>query len=334
MRRILIDSVVETRAKEFAEVMKGNKPNILDWGKSSTPKENLIDFHNEMIKRTEYADCARYVYHIIILYENLLLLHPEDFVSIYENYFQKWDNILVLDVEYGKTKKFYEHVIDCMGYARIRSGLMRQYMKDQRIKTCVYCNAQYAITTEEFKEMGKVKRIGTYQFDHNWPESLYPFLCTSYFNLLPSCPTCNQTKLQRKAMFNLYTSEESEQDVFRFELTPEKAAIAYVTDDFDKLEVKLKCDMDTEMLKNHQDLFHIDYIYAEHLDVVKRIILLMRNNSNYFQKALQESVAELFPNGMEDPGYFFFGYYMRKENVHLQPLSKLVQDVVEVMRSN
>jgi len=34
---------------------------------------------------------------------------------------------------------------------------------------------------------------------------------------------------------------------------------------------------------------------------------------------------------VEDPGYFFFGYYMKKENIHLQPLSKMVQDVVEAM---
>lgn len=332
MRRILIDNAIESRAKEFAEVMKGNKPCKVDWGKGGTPKEKLIAFYKELIKIPDFVDCAKYVYHVIIVYENLLLLPPDKFAFFYEDYFQKWDYILDRNVNYGKTKKFYEHLIDCMGYSRIRSGLMREYMKEQRIKTCVYCNAQYAITSEVFEEKGKMKRIGTYQFDHNWPESLYPFLCTSYYNLLPSCPTCNQSKLQRKAEFNLYTKKADELDVFRFELTPEKAALAYVSDDMDKLEVKLKCETDKAMLDNHQELFHIDYIYAEHLDVVKRIIVLLRNNDDYYQKSLIESLPELLPNGVEDPGYFFFGYYMKKENIHMQPLSKLVQDVVEVMR--
>lgn len=333
MRRILIDSAVEARAKEFAEVMKGNKPDKLEWGKGSSPKEKLIAFYNELIKRPENVDYAKYIYHVIILYENLLVLTPEFFTPFYEEYFRKWDSILDFDVNCGKTKKFYEHVIDCMGYTKIRSGLMREYMKEQRIKACVYCNAQYAITTEEFEEEGNKKRIGTYQFDHNWPESLYPFLCTSYYNLLPSCPTCNQTKSLKKAKFSLYTSKEDELDVFRFELTPDKAAVAYVSEDMDNLEVKLKCDTDTELLNNHQELFHIDWIYAEHLDVVKRIIILLRTNDNYYRQSLQDGVSELFPNGVEDPGFFFFGYYMNKENTHLQPLSKLVQDVVEVMRS-
>ena len=49
-------------------------------------------------------------------------------------------------------------------------------------------------------------------------------------------------------------------------------------------------------------------------------------------QSLVTSLSELLPNGVEDPGYFFFGYYMKKENVHMQPLSKLVQDMVEVLR--
>ena len=333
MRRILIDKAVEERAKEFAEVMKGNRPDKLDWGEGKTPKERLVAFHKELVAFPENAEMASYLYTIIIMYENLLLLKPNMFRTIYDNYFQKWDGLLKNEVEFdGKKIKFYEHVNDCMGYAQIRSGLMRQYMKEQKIKACVYCNAQYAITTEEFEEKGVRKRIGTYQFDHRMPKSVFPFLSTSYYNLQPSCPTCNQTKLARTALFNLYTDKKDELDVFMFELTPDKAVVSYVADDMDKLEVKLKCDSIPSILDNHQELFHIDLIYAEHIDVVKRIIVILQANSDYYRQSLSESVGTLFPNGVEDPKYFFFGYYMKKENVHLQPLSKLVQDVVEGMR--
>lgn len=332
MRRILIDSTVEARAKEFAKVMKGNRPDKLDWG-NEMPKDKLKAFYNDLVKRSDREDYAKYVYHIIILYENLLVLTPDSFEPIYKRYFDKWDSLLKNEVEYNsKKKKFYEHVTDCMGYTKIQSKLMRQYMKEQRIKTCVYCNAQYAITTEEFEENGVWKRMGTYQFDHRMPKSVFPFLSTSYYNLQPSCPTCNQTKLARTALFNLYTDKKEELDVFRFELTPDKAVTSYVKDDLDSLEVKLKCDSSQELLDNHQDLFHIDLIYAEHVDVVKRIIVILQANSDYYRQSLSESVGRLFPNGVEDPGYFFFGYYMKNENVHLQPLSKLVQDVVEGMK--
>lgn len=325
----MIDKAVEDRAMEFAEAMKGNKPDLLKWKEGDTPIERLVAFRDELDEKPEYTIFMAYVDKVIGMYEDLLTLKPDMFPTIYEEHFKTWDNILNDKVAYGKEKKFYEHIIDCMGYADIRSKLMRQYMKVQRIKACVYCNAQYAVTTDEFKENGRKKRIGTYQFDHNWPESKYPFLCTTYYNLLPCCSTCNQTKLQNTAVFNLYAQKPDELDVFRFELTPDKALDAYVSDDMERLEVKLKCDSSAEMLKNHQELFHIDLIYSEHIDVVKRIIVLLRNNNDYYRRSLQDSVVELFPNGVEDPGYFFFGYYMKKENVHLQPLSKLVQDVVE-----
>lgn len=334
MRRILIDAAVEAKAKEFAKAMKGELPEKLDWGKGKTPLEKLKVFYRELRKEPAHFKHALYVYNIIVLYNNLLILEPRQFMGVYESYFTQWDDIPNDVIEYNGKKKFYEHIIDCMGYAKIRSGLMREYMKDQRIKTCVYCNAQYAITTEEFKEDGKIKRIGTYQFDHNWPESKYPFLCTSYFNLLPSCSTCNQTKLQRKASFNLYATDTTELDIFRFELTPDKAVSAYVSDDMVKLEVNLKCNSNPELLKNHQELFHIDLIYAEHIDLVERVIVVLRANGDYYRKSLQDGLDELFPNGVEDPGFFFFGYYMKKENVHLLPLSKMVQDVVRQLENN
>lgn len=333
MRRILIDKAVEERAKDFAEVMKGNRPDKLDWGVGKTPLDRLDAFHAKLESMPEMGEMVEYVEAVVDAYEDLLLLKPDQFQTTYEKHFKKWDNILSKKVAYGdKEKEFYKHLIDCMGYAQIRSGMMRQYMKEQRIKTCVYCNAQYAITTEEFEENGVRKRIGTYQFDHRMPKSVFPFLSTSYYNLQPSCPTCNQTKLARTALFSLYTDKKEELDVFRFELTPDKTVVSYVADDMDKLEVKLKCDSIPSILDNHQELFHIDLIYAEHIDVVKRIIVTLQANSDYYRQSLSESVGRLFPNGVEDPKYFFFGYYMKKENVHLQPLSKLVQDVVEGMR--
>ena len=332
MRRILIDAAVEERVKEYVEIMKGNMPLRKKWSAGKTPIERLKAFYKALGGAAGVnREASLYVYNIISLYESLLTLQPCDFQYVYQSYFQQWDGILTKKIVFEDHERpFYEHVIACMGYKDIRSNLLRQYMKDQGIKACVYCNAQYAVTTEEFDDEGVLKRVGTYQFDHLLPEAQFPFLCTSYFNLQPCCPTCNQSKLTRDALFNLYTAREDELDVFRFKLTPDKAAKAYVADDMDKLELKLDSD-DDQLLENHQRLFHIDLIYTEHLDVAKRIIVLLRNNSPYYQKSLQEGLKTLFPFGVEDPGYFFFGYYMKKENIHLQPLSKMVQDVVEAM---
>lgn len=54
------------------------------------------------------------------------------------------------------------------------------------IKACVYCNASYTVATDDDR--------ATFQIDHSYPKSKYPFLCTSFFNLQPSCMHCNQIK--------------------------------------------------------------------------------------------------------------------------------------------
>ena len=319
------------RAEEFAGVMIENLPKKVSW--EEMPLQRLKDFFEYLWQHGRY-DAGRYVYTIIYYYKAILLLKPAEFKEIYLRWFKQWDKVLNKQINYkGKAQEFYKHVIDCMRYKDIRSGLMRQYMKDQNIKACVYCNGQYAIATDEFEENGKKKMIGTYQFDHFRPESKFPFLCTSYFNLQPSCPTCNNTKSTRDAEFNLYTTETSEQDVLWFELTPEKSLDAYVSEDMEKLEVKLNSN-NTTLLENHQELFHIDEIYEQHKDIVEELIVKMRDFSDSNQQATMESIPVLFPNGVDDPERFFFGYYMDKEHVHYRPLSKLAQDVVAIFRKN
>lgn len=329
MRRILIDHEVQKRAEEYAGVMTDNQPKKVTW--KEMPQQRLKDFFEYLWENGHY-NAGRYVYTIYYYYKTILLLKPSEFEDVYKRWFKQWDNVLNEKIDYkGNSLEFYKHVIDCMRYKDIRSGLMRQYMKDQKIKACVYCNGQYAIATEEFVEDGQKKIIGTYHFDHFMPESKYPFLCTSYFNLQPSCPTCNITKSTRDAEFNLYTTDTNKQDVFWFELTPEKSLDAYVSEDMDKLEVKLNSNNAT-LLENHQKLFHIDEIYEQHIDVVQELIVKMRNFSDGNQQATMDSVAILFPNGVDDPERFFFGYYMDKEYVHYRPLSKLAQDVVAIFR--
>lgn len=55
------------------------------------------------------------------------------------------------------------------------------------VKVCPYCNRMYTTTL-----YGK-KRIRP-DFDHFYPQSRYPYLAVSLFNLIPSCNVCNKAK--------------------------------------------------------------------------------------------------------------------------------------------
>lgn len=330
MRRILINNSVKSYVESYADEMTGKTRNIINWQSNTMPLKLLASFYKHL-DINGYGCLAHYVSMICVMYRTLLTLHPNRFDEIHNQFFIDWDDDdLKLKIEYkGKNQEFYKHVIDCMRYKDIRTDLMRYFIHEQSIKACVYCNAQYAITTDKFKDVdGKWKRVGTYQFDHFYPESKYPYLCTSFFNLHPSCPTCNDSKLQRLSLFNLYTDDAATQDAFTFVLVPDKQIEDYMKDDMDKLAVMLHSN-DTRLLANHKRLFHINEIYSQHADVLQRLVVTLKNNRPEYRQSLQDSLAELFPNGVEDPQYFFFGYYMKSDHIHRQPLSKMVQDVVK-----
>jgi 5-methylcytosine-specific restriction endonuclease McrA len=330
MRRIFIDDRIKIAANKYVRDLTAKGPNPMHWHKDNMPRQQLKTFAEYLRHSKEYK-YAKYVRGIVHHYRNLLKATPDEF----SDYCDKFNAVKNIDLnrkfDYrGSTKEFYKHIIDCMRYKDLRSNLLRKFVKDLNIKACVYCNAQYAITTDSFADAnGKEKIIGTYQFDHFLPESKYPFLCTSIFNLQPSCATCNGSKLDRDARFVLYTTnEEDNQDEFRFELLPINA---YVKDDLENLHVELKSD-NKDLLDNHRNLFHIDQIYSQHTDVLQRVVVIMKSNNRAYRASLKESLTNLFPDGVQDPEYFFFGYYMQPEHIHLQPLSKMVQDVVKQLK--
>lgn len=62
------------------------------------------------------------------------------------------------------------------------------------VKVCPYCNRMY--TTTLFGE----HRIRP-DFDHFYPQSKYPYLAVSLFNLIPSCSMCNRKKSKEAEVF-------------------------------------------------------------------------------------------------------------------------------------
>lgn len=64
-----------------------------------------------------------------------------------------------------------------------------------RVKVCPYCNRVY--TTTLFGEY-KIRP----DFDHFYPQSQYPYLAVSLFNLIPSCSICNRKKGNTAEVFH------------------------------------------------------------------------------------------------------------------------------------
>ena len=221
MKRIVLTQVVEGYATEFLRDLGGLTEN---------PRQLLSDLENQL--PSPFSD---YVRTINRNYSFIITAKPDEMdvnngvVATLFNGCNVRDMAFEFPVYWRQNdgsykqvkKKFYQLVVDALCYDDVQEKIFPKYVKKLGIKSCVYCNAQYAISAKKGKtDEGKSYRA-TFTIDHYWPKSKYPHLATSFFNLYPTCATCNQTKSTRDPIFELYvkpTDPLEERNPFEFRL--------------------------------------------------------------------------------------------------------------------
>ena len=333
MRRIFIDD----RVKEVAQYYKNHlleKHTRRDFIK---PKDGLLAFAEEI--RRGRANCVLWSYYADYAeklgkhFDEVLMIRPAMFDRWYHRYFDRLNKQMLTDKNWRNRRgdmSFCEHIVKIMHYSTVRSEDMVACLKKLGIKTCVYCNAQYT-NTVEISEDGTVK--GRYELDHFWPKDEYPFLCISFFNLQPSCASCNKWKRDMHSHFNLYTENYHELDPFAFELTSASIVRYMLTQNLDVLGVKLRC-RDAGLRDNHIELFHTEDLYKTYVDELEELIWKYKSFNDAFKIQLLDRFKKLFPQHAtrNEIIRFLYNFYSNPKDVHKRPLTKLKQDVANQLK--
>lgn len=332
MKRIIITSQIRTYAEDYAKSLFVNRP-----ASFYQPKNNLDDLKKKLSTHLSGKLYADYVQCILDKYDDILLLEPEQF----ETYRRKYLNMITIEacqkpvpgfenVTGIKKTEFYKLIVKAMRYDAVRDKEFLPYVKKLGIKTCVYCNAQYAVTTTPGQG-----GFATYQLDHFYPKSKYPFLCTSFFNLQPSCAHCNGSKSKKDALFSIYTYDKDDLYPFVFCLDIKSIARYMMTHDPDSLDVKLNVanpdKKNLDLLKNHNDLFQIDSLYTEYRGVAEEVVWKAKIYNSAYRNQLSNSFKKIFPYELKDFPRFLLGNYTCVEDIHKRPLTKLMQDIAREM---
>ena len=357
---ILVRKAVEgKKAKTKQSGRKKIKPESVEVANA----EQSIKDRQESYKFVHYKgdECKRvseYVETIADRYaeiNNLLPSHYNDLIDAMEKIL---GDITAEDVWVqlkGKDKQpLYELIVETMGYGDVRAKLMPKYVKKLEIKTCVYCNAQFALTTliedvhEKIKtgKRGRPKEArviplmgGYYELDHNKPKSKYPYLCTNFYNLQPCCSSCNKRKSAQDLPFSIYYEEGdpdpaplrfaiSEQDVIVFHTKGKcKGVKPYLCDEANPTK-RVLARKDGTLAEQFNYIFDIDKIYAEHEDEVEE--LLWRNRI-YTQGIVSATNSQFKDLEIEDFdfGRYILGTYPNREDALKRPLTAMKQDIWE-----
>ncbi len=189
-----------------------------------------------------------------------------------------------------------------------------QLVEDLNINVCPYCNRNY------IKNLNKNgKRIC--ELDHFYPKGKYPFLAVSFYNLIPSCKTCNQTfKKEELVSVNPYAEIEE----FNFGLKIKNSKFYY-----DKGGFCIDYEKAEKALDKNFTVFHIKDIYDQHKDQILELIQKQITYPDSYIDELFKKYEGTFFRNKEDVIRHLSNRIMEEENFHLRPLSKLTHDIAK-----
>lgn len=199
------------------------------------------------------------------------------------------------------------------------------FFRELNIRTCPYCNRHYTFTLS--KKNTKVSP----EYDHFYDKSSHPLLAVSFYNLVPSCHTCNHVKgTKSTAKINPYFSGFKS----KFKLLDEKGDKLIV--DYDKVSIKerrnefgkLVYSELTDEEKGNVETFGLQGLYEMHDDYIKELV----DKVIAYNPTVRQSLVDAFQDQAYSPQQvydFVWGRYLEEAQHGNRPLSKLTKDILE-----
>lgn len=186
------------------------------------------------------------------------------------------------------------------------------------INTCPYCNRSYTNTVIT-KNGNKLTRP---EFDHFFPQSQYPLLAVSFYNLIPSCKTCNSS-LKGTKEFNLdeylhpYIDNVTDNISFSYELTLAN-----------KSGLKVKVKTDDAKIENTASAFELEEIYNSHIADLEDMIKIRQYFSDRYLSILMANMSGELAISIDEAYRIVFGTEYNNEDFSNRPLSKFKKDIL------
>lgn len=186
-----------------------------------------------------------------------------------------------------------------------------KFVQSIGLNTCPYCNRAYIYS---IKKNGIIRP----EIDHFYPKAFYPYLGLSFYNLIPSCSVCNGTTAKGNKdsnKDNLKNPYEIKEDDFKFKLDITSPS---------KFDITLDKKIDS-----NNDYFKLEEFYKYHDDIAHELyIKFKQENTKEHFNSLKKSLSGIGFDEDEIHRFLTCGY-LKDEDLHKRPLSKLIKDISE-----
>lgn len=323
MKKILITDEIRGWAKEYALRLLNQE-------------ETLASLRH--LKSQLDGDRAEYVGRVISLLPTILDMMPWDYLSFHRKHFAIFDKAGAKAIDLSerlslsepggmpKEKSLYMHIVTALQYDVVQQKIFPVYVRKMGIRSCVYCNAQYAVSAKKGKTDRSSVYRSTFNIDHWKPKNHYPYLAVAFYNLYPSCPACNQGKSYTEKDWCLYAEDGEELNPYKFRLDDMSLLNYLLSWDAEQLNIEF-VDKTTGVEPDYDEDFHIRKLYNNFKSEVEEVIWRSRIYSSKMVEAMQQS--GLYYLKPQDVNRYIIGNYDREDDIMKRPLAKLTQDIAK-----
>jgi hypothetical protein len=193
--------------------------------------------------------------------------------------------------------------------------------------TCPYCNENFIYYFNYRGGTSTIRR--TFDWDHIYSQTDYPFLAISFFNLVPCCKVCNQLKLDHNLKYFNPHIDVDINSVYFFHLNPTGAG--FITDN-KKIQLQIiykKVNFKNE-IKTTADAVGLLSRMQCHKEIIKDVLNKQRMYPNPYLQSVAGQMAPLY-SGVQ-PAQLkrtLYGTHFNHQDYFKRPFSKLTDDILK-----
>ena len=226
----------------------------------------------------------------------------------------------------NQKKEIYEKIKKLFNYSdKYQSKVLTPFFTENfNFRTCFYCNKDFITNFKKEKN----ELVSTFQLDHFYDKGTYPYLALSFYNLIPSCPTCNSSKVKGSA--NTFENNCIAPNSEKFDFNQKVKFKLLLEPSCENLHIKSKDDIDINLKENYSDMydkyieiFKLNERYKAHKDIVFDMIQKAELYPESRLKELQDLTGIPFQQIKKD----IFNLIDENEDLSKQPFSKLIVDM-------
>ena len=242
---------------------------------------------------------------------DLILEKPAKLLEINEEY----KKLTLTDLEKTNIKSFFLQT----GYEGFQEKYSKEFLDLIGVDTCVYCNRNYTINI--------TKNHSRAELDHWFPKTQFPLLSLSFYNLIPSCHSCNHIKGNPKIDWNNALNEyihpyfKENNEGFSFDFFYNKS--------LDRLNVETKSFKKSTKTDETLIFNKTKDIYNSHSEKELRDLVNLRYKySKNYIKILSEDTFKNLKISKDEIYRTIFGIEINDNDFHKRPFSKFKKDII------